>query len=88
MLSSIPLICWENRNLLENKGHKVSIDGTDCSINEPTPFDTKWYSHKLKGPGLHYEVGICIVSGHIVWVSGPHECGSNPDFKIALTGGW
>ena len=75
-------------DLVENNGDwaKVSIDGTDCSIYEPTPFDTKWYSHKLNGPGLRYEVGICIVSGHIVWVSGPHECGSYPALKIAREG--
>ena len=87
LLSSIPVICWENRNLVENSRHraKVSIDGTDCRIFEPTPFDTKWYSHKHNGPGLRYEVGICIVSGHIVWVSGPHECGI-PDITIAREG--
>ena len=38
----------------------ITLDGTDVSINEPSPFNNKWYSHKLNGPGLRYEVGICI----------------------------
>jgi len=44
----------------------VSLDGTDFSIYEPTPFDAKWYSHKLNGPGLRYEIGICLRTGDIV----------------------
>ena len=43
----------------------ISVDGTDCRIYEPEPFDTKWYSHKFNGPGLRYEIGVCIVSGNI-----------------------
>ena len=87
LLARIPIICWENRRLIENMDHraKVSIDGTDCLIFEPTPFDTKWFSHKHNGPGLRYEIGICIVSEHIVWVSGPHKCGV-PDLVIAREG--
>ena len=37
---------------------KITIDGTDCEINEPSPFDRKWFSHKLRGAGLRYEIGI------------------------------
>lgn len=47
------------------------------------PFDKRWYSHKFKGPGLRYEVGICIQTGEIVWVNGPFSCGSWPDLRIA-----
>lgn len=61
----------------------VSLDGTDCPINEPTPFSTKWWSHKINGPGLRYEVGLCISTGHIVWTNGPYPCGAFPDLKIA-----
>jgi len=60
----------------------MSVDGTDCAIQEPTPFSTSWYSHKLKGPGPRYEVGVNLKNGHIVWVHGPHPCGSNPDVVI------
>ena len=65
---------------------KVTLDGTDCRIREPAPFNTKWYSHKFRGPGLRYEIGLCNVSGHIVWVSCPYLCGEYPNLKIACEG--
>jgi hypothetical protein len=53
-----------------------------------------WYSHKFKGPGLRYEVGVCIQTGDLVWINGPFPCGAWPDIKIfrqdligCLTGG-
>ena len=61
----------------------VSLDGTDCAISEPTPFSPKWYSHKLNGPGVRYEVGLSIARGHIVWTHGPFPAGKYPDIKIA-----
>lgn len=62
---------------------KITVDGTDCRIQEPIPFDEKWYSHKFKGAGLRYEVGLCIQTGHIVWKNGPYPCGAFPDINIA-----
>lgn len=38
-------------------------------IREPSPFNPKWYLHKRNGPGLHYDVAICISTGFIVWVA-------------------
>ena len=61
---------------------KVTIDGTDFRIYEPAPFDPKWYSHKFHGPGLRYEVGVCIQTGWIVWRNGPFPCSKN-DLQIA-----
>jgi hypothetical protein len=61
----------------------ITIDGTDFMINEPSPFDPKWHSFKHRGPGLRYEIGICIQTGDIVWVNGPFPCGAYPDHKIA-----
>ena len=29
----------------------ISLDGTDFNIQEPSPFDPKWFSHKFEGPG-------------------------------------
>ena len=60
----------------------MTVDGTDCRIQEPTTFNPIWYSHKFKGPGLRYEIAISIAKGHIVWVNGPYPCGSHPDVKI------
>jgi len=67
-------------NLID--GSNVSVDGTDCQIQEPSPFNAKWYSHKFKGPGLRYEVGVCISTGHIVWAHGPFPCGTYPDLRV------
>lgn len=62
---------------------KITLDGTDCPIFEPQPFHPKWFSHKFKGPGVRYEVGVCLQTGWIVWTNGPYPCGSFPDIKIA-----
>jgi hypothetical protein len=45
----------------------ISVDGTDCAIQEPYPYSTGIFSEKLNGPGLKYEIG------HIVWVDGPFD---------------
>ena len=42
----------------------------------------RFYSHKYKKSGLRYEVGLCILTGDIVWINGPYECGVWPDIKI------
>lgn len=62
---------------------RISVDGTDFRIYEQSPFSTDWFSHKFKGPGIRYEVGVCIKTGWIVWISGPFPCGKWPDLKIA-----
>ena len=53
----------------------ISIDGIDCMVNEPWPFDTKYYSQKCNGPARKYEIGVCICTGSIVWIHGPHKAG-------------
>lgn len=60
----------------------MTVDGTDFRIQEPMPFWSGWYSHKFKGPGLRYEIGVCIQTGWLVWVHGPYACGRNNDIKI------
>ena len=50
------------------------IDATDVGINEPSPYNPIWWSHKLNGPGIRYEVAMCIQTGHIVWINGPFPC--------------
>lgn len=61
----------------------VSLDGTDCRINEPQPFNKKWFSHKFKAAGIRYEIGLSISRGDIVWASGGFPCGEWTDLKIA-----
>jgi len=55
----------------------MSVDGTDCPVFEPWPWDRKMYSHKLNGPGIKYEVGVCLKTGMIVWINGPFIGGTN-----------
>ena len=63
----------------------ISVDGTDFRICEPYPYVKEinkiWYSHKFKGPGLRYEIGVSIKTGDIVWYNGPFPCGI-PDINI------
>jgi hypothetical protein len=80
----MPQIIWENRYQGDNGSRcLVSVDGTDFAIFEPIPFDPKWYSHKINGAGLRYEIAICIQTGVPVWINGPFPCGSWPDLRIA-----
>jgi hypothetical protein len=60
----------------------VSVDGTDFRIYEWKPFWKGWFSHKFRGPGLRYEVGLCIRTGWIVWIHGPFPCGKWADLTI------
>lgn len=68
-------IKWENR-LLGATGDfcLVSVDGTDFRIYERHPFWSGWFSHKFKGPGVRYEVAVCIKTGDVVWINGPFPC--------------
>ena len=50
---------------------------------EPTQFNPKWFSHKFHGPGLRYEIGLCIRTGDIVWANGGLPCGQWSDLRIA-----
>jgi hypothetical protein len=77
-------IIFENRLIadFENRWCRMTVDGTDFAINEPTPFSSRWYSHKFRGPGLRYEVGVSIKGGDIVHTNGPFPCGSWPDITI------
>ena len=44
--------------------------------------DESFFSHKFKGSGVRYEIGVCILTGDIVWVIGPFPCGDWPDISI------
>jgi hypothetical protein len=60
-----------------------SLDGTDCWIQEPHPFNKDYFSHKFKHAGLRYEIGLALGTCKIVWVGGGVPCGANPDITIA-----
>ena len=65
---------------------KVSVDGTDFRMWEPSPFSPRWFSHKFNGPALRYEVGLNIRTGDIVWIHGPFPAGEWPDLRISRYG--
>lgn len=55
----------------------------DFKINEPSPFNASYYSHKFKAAGLRYEIGLSLRTGAIVWAHGGFPCGAYPDLRIA-----
>ena len=59
------------------------MDETHFWVQEPSPFDPQLYSHKFEGPGVGYEVGICLRTGWIVCWNGASPCGSYPDINVA-----
>ena len=61
----------------------MSVDGTDFQILQK---GSRFWSHKFKKSGLRYEVGICILTGDIVWINGPYPAGSYPDISIFRDG--
>ncbi len=81
-------IVWNERldcgHAMKDKVHvvRISVDGTDFLIQEPIPFDSMWFSHKLKHAALRYEVGISVSSGCIVWIFGPFSTGKWNDQPI------
>jgi hypothetical protein len=54
-----------------------ALDCTDCMINKPYPFHSKWRSIKFSGPGVKYEVAIAIYSNNICWANGPFPASIN-----------
>ena len=41
-----------------------------------------WYSHKFNEPSVHYKICLCIQTGDIVWVNGPHKPGVMNDIQM------
>jgi hypothetical protein len=60
----------------------MTIDGMDMPIWETYPFDPELYSYKLNGPGLRYEIAVCIQTGNIVWINGPYKPAQWVDISI------
>ncbi|KAJ3117946.1 hypothetical protein HK098_006075 [Nowakowskiella sp. JEL0407] len=85
LIADLDIIKWEDRHHLAppNAHTFVSLDGTDFKIAEPSPFNKKWFSHKFHGPGVRYEIGLCIRTGKIVWAHGGLPCGDWPDLRLA-----
>jgi hypothetical protein len=63
----------------------MGVDGKDCKVREPSPFDPGMKSIKFKHAALKYEIGFGIFSGLIAWISGPHR-GAKADITIFREG--
>lgn len=74
---------WSDR-LISDDGEDclASVDCTDFPIEEPSPFWKGWFSHKLNGSGLRYEIAVSLKKGDLVWINGPFPCGENSDVSI------
>ena len=58
----------------------VSVDCVDCPFQQvriPDPdrpgktiLNKALYTFKWNGPGLRYEVAVCLLSDDIVWIAG------------------
>ena len=62
------------------------MDGTDCPIQEPTPFNSCWWGHKTNSACVHYEVALSVETGRFVWANGPFSAGSYSDARIFKNG--
>lgn len=61
-----------------------SVHGTNCRIAILTRFYSKWFSHRFKGTGLRYEIGISYHDRNIVWLHGPLTCELWPIIKCFI----
>ena len=68
---------FEGLGEVANSNAFISLDGTDCPTFEPKPWNSGMFSEKFNGPGVKYEVGVCIRTSKIVWIGGPHRAGKN-----------
>lgn len=76
-----PQIDWDNQ-FKGDCGNDclISVDGTDFRVQ--SGYGRPFYSHKFNGSGVRYEVGLCILTGHLVWINGPYEAGRWNDLQI------
>jgi len=76
-------IIFENRKI-DDIGNDclLQVDGTDCKTQNQGVSHKSFYSFKFNHGGLRYEVGLCIRTGHIVWINGPFPPGDWPDVEV------
>lgn len=54
----------------------------NCYDNPILEEKVQFYSDQLKRPALRYEVGVCLRSGSVGWLSGPFPGGGWPNPSI------
>ena len=75
---------WDNRfrNWDQKATCLASVDGTDCPIKEPWPFDASMCSQKLNGPGCKHEVAVATKTCDTVRINGPFKAGTNESLAL------
>ncbi len=83
-------IVFENRKRsVSLNDYLLSVDGTDCRIPQQGPAQkgNPFSSHNFGGKcGLHYELGVDIIEGNLVWLQGPYPAGKYTDITIFCNG--
>ena len=73
---------WEECD--EGQRFFLSVDGTCCPIEEPSPWSEIWSCHKFgKSAGVNYELGLSILHPKLLWVHGPTPPGLHNDLEVA-----
>ena len=62
----------------------ATVECTDLPTRKPKPFDAGWYSRKLTGATVRYELAVSLY-GNIAWVHGPFRAAANSDLNIFLS---
>jgi len=76
-------VCWSNPDSEDDTEtiFIMTVDGVHCPTEEPThkffSENKKYFSHKIHGAGLDYEIGMSIFQQKCVWVAGPYPAGTN-----------
>lgn len=66
----------------------LTVDGVHFRTREVRKEpSSSWYSHKHKGPGFTYEIGISIWENKLVWINGPFKAGKNDIGMFRSEGG-
>ncbi len=63
----------------------MTVEGTDFLINQKgvVTKGNAFVSHKYAGKSaLHYELGINILAGNLVWIQGPYPAGKYTNIKF------
>lgn len=60
----------------------ISVDGANCPLAEPLPFDRTCYSFKINRAACRDEVGVYIDGTEIVWIHGPFKHSLQTDLLI------
>lgn len=79
-------IDFEQRTLgAPNKTHIfVTLKSMDCPIQRPMDSGRqRYFSSRINGPAMRYEIGLSLRTGQIVWVNGGYPCGEVDDLTLA-----